>query len=79
MKSTLVALSLFVFTPLWLPYGAFITKESGNPNWNSYAGKAGSTYDAQANPAQTNGTVSYNPMAPLLPAAQASGNAMSRP
>jgi hypothetical protein len=80
MKSTLAALSLFVFTPLWLPYGSLVPQGSGNPNGNSYAGEAGSTYDAKANPAQTNGMVSYNPLAPLPPVAPAapSGSAMPR-
>jgi hypothetical protein len=51
--------------PLWVPYGAFIPKSAGNPNWNNYAGEAGSTYNSAANPAQTIGTVTYNPYAPL--------------
>ncbi len=53
--------------PLWVPYGAFIVKSSGNPNRNPYLGEAGSTYDSAANPAQTVGVVSYNPNAPLPP------------
>jgi len=65
MKSALVALSLIAFTPLWVPYGSLIPHEHGNPNWNSYVGQTGSTYDSKANPAQTMGTVSYDPMAPL--------------
>ncbi len=67
MKSGLVltALILLVFTPLWVPYGAFVVKSSGNPNWDSYAGEPGSTYDAGANPPQTIGTVAYDPYAPL--------------
>ena len=65
MKSGLVVLSLAVFSPLWLPYGSLVPTESGNRNWDSYVGQAGSTYDAQANPAQANGTVRYNPLAPL--------------
>ena len=65
MKSALVALSLIAFTPLWIPYGSLIPQEHGNPDWNSYVGQAGSTYDSKANPAQTMGTVSYDPMAPL--------------
>lgn len=51
--------------PLWFPYGAFVRGSAGNPNWDAYAGQAGSTYDSAANPAQTNGTVTYNPRAPL--------------
>jgi hypothetical protein len=66
MKSGLVlTASLIIFTPLLLPYGAFVTKSAGNPNWNSYAGQPGSTYDAAANPARTVGTVAYNPYGPL--------------
>ena len=65
MKSTLAALSLIVFTPSMFPYGSLIPHGDGNPNANAYVGQAGSTYDSQANPARTNGTVSYNPMAPL--------------
>jgi hypothetical protein len=69
MKSALVALSLITFTPLWIPYGSLIPHEHGNPDWNAYVGQAGSTYDSKANPAQTIGTVTYNPMAPLPPVA----------
>jgi hypothetical protein len=65
MKSGLVLASLIIFTPLWVPYGAFVTKSAGNPNWDSYVGQPGSTYDAAANPAQTIGTVAYDPYAPL--------------
>jgi hypothetical protein len=65
MKSALWALSLIIFTPLLFPYGSLIPHEHGNPDWNSYVGQAGSTYDSKANPSQTIGTVSYNPMAPL--------------
>jgi hypothetical protein len=77
MKSALVALSLIAITPLWFPYGSLIPHEHGNPDWNSYAGEAGSVYDSKANPAQTSGTVSYNPMAPLPTVApsQPSGSA----
>jgi hypothetical protein len=80
MKSTLVALSLFVFSSLWFPYGSFFAGNSGNPNRSQYAGQEDSTYDAKANPAQTNGTVSYDPMAPLPPVApaQPSGSGMGR-
>ena len=65
MKSGLVLASLIIFSPLWVPYGAFVTKSAGNPNWDPYAGQPGSTYDAAANPAQTIGTVAYDPYAPL--------------
>jgi hypothetical protein len=65
MKSVLVLASLIIFTPLWVPYGAFVTKSAGNPNWDPYNGQPGSTYDAAANPARTIGTVAYDPYAPL--------------
>lgn len=71
MKSGLVLASLIIFTPLWVPYGAFVAKSAGNPNWDSYASQPGSTYDAAANPAQTVGTVAYDPYAPLPPVAPA--------
>jgi hypothetical protein len=77
MKSGLVlAASFIIFTPLMVPYGAFVTKSAGNPNWDHYNGEPGSTYDAAANPAQTIGTVAYNPYAPLpatSPAASSGG------
>jgi hypothetical protein len=66
MKSGLVmAASFIMFIPILVPYGAFVTKSAGNPNWDRYNGEPGSTYDAAANPAQTIGTVAYNPYAPL--------------
>jgi len=67
MKSALVALSLVAFTPMWIPYGSLIPHEPGNPDWNPYIGQAGSTYDSKANPSQTMGTVSYDPLAPMAP------------
>ena len=77
MKSGMVLLSLMIFTPLWVPYGAFVTKSAGNPDWDSYVGQPASVYDSAANPPQTIGTVSYNPMAPLpqtAPAATSGAN-----
>jgi hypothetical protein len=82
MKSALVALSLVAFTPLWLPYGSLVPHEHGNPNWNTYVGTAGSTYDSTGNPAQTIGTVSYNPMAALptvAPSAPSGSGAVTTP
>jgi hypothetical protein len=85
MKSGLVLASLIIFTPLWVPYGAFVTKSAGNPNWDFYAGQAGSTYDSAANPAQTIGTVAYDPYAPLpattpaAPSGSASGTMAPAP
>ena len=37
----------------------------GNPYNDAYAGSPGSIYDAAANPPQTIGQVTYDPMAPL--------------
>ncbi len=81
MKSGLVLASLIIFTPLWVPYGAFVTKSAGNPNWDSYIGQPGSTYDSAANAPQTIGTVTYNPNAPLPPVTPAtpSGSATMAP
>jgi hypothetical protein len=75
------ALSLIVFTPLWLPYGSLIPHEHGNPNWDPYNGQPGSTYDSQANPPQTIGVVRYDPLAPLPPVAPSapSGSAAGMP
>jgi hypothetical protein len=77
MKSGLVLASLIIFSPLWVPYGAFVTKSAGNPNWGPYAGQPGSTYDATANPAQTIGTVAYDPYAPLPATSPASASGTS--
>jgi hypothetical protein len=68
MKSGIILTALAILgplNPLWVPYGAFVPKSWGNPNWDNYTGQAGSTYDSAANPAQTIGTVTYNPYAPL--------------
>ena len=84
MKSGLILTALAVLgplNPLWVPYGAFVPMSAGNPNWDPYNGQAGSTYDAAANPAQTVGTVAYNPNAPLpsVSPAAASGSATPAP
>jgi hypothetical protein len=82
MKSGLILTSLAILgplNPLWVPYGAFVHKSWGNPNWDSYAGQAGSTYDSAANPPQTVGTVAYNPYAPLLPGVPAGPSATPAP
>lgn len=68
MKSGLILTGLAILgplNPLWVPYGAFVPKSWGNPNWDAYSSQVGSTYDAAANPPQTIGTVTYNPYAPL--------------
>ena len=79
MRSALLALSLALFSPLWVPYGSLIPHQSGNRNWDAYVGQAGSTYDAQANPPQANGTVRYNPLAPQASVSPSSpsGSAMA--
>ena len=68
MKSGIILTALAILgplNPLSVPYGAFVPKSWGNPNWDNYSGQAGSTYDSAANPAQTIGTVTYNPYAPM--------------
>jgi hypothetical protein len=68
MKSGIILAGLAILgplNPLWVPYGAFVPKSWGNPDWDTYLGEAGSTYDAAANPPQTIGTVTYNPYAPM--------------
>jgi hypothetical protein len=70
---------LGTFNPTWVPYGSFVTKSDGNLNWDNYAGEAGSTYDATANPAQTIGTVQYNPYAPLPPVTPAAPSSNATP
>ncbi len=65
LMSVLAFASLIIFTPLLVPYGAFVAPSAGNPDWASYVGQPGSTYDAAANPAQTIGVVAYDPNAPL--------------
>jgi hypothetical protein len=82
MKSGLILASLAIFSPLWLPYGSFVTKSAGNPDWQPYIGQPGSTYDSAANPAQTIGTVAYDPNAPLpstAPASQSGSATMAAP
>ena len=84
MKSTLASLAVLGFAilgplnPLWVPYGAFVHKSWGNPNWQPYAGQAGSTYDSAANPPKTVGTVAYNPYAPLAPVTPAAPSGSAR-
>ena len=80
MKYGVILASLAILgplNPLWVPYGAFVPKSWGNPNWDAYAGQPGSTYDSAANPAQTNGSVTYNPYAqmPSVTPAAPSGSA----
>ena len=89
MKSKLIAVMatfavlgpLGNVTPLLVPYGSFVVKSSGNPNWDNYAGQPGSTYDSAANAPQTIGTVQYNPYAalPSVTPATPSGSASTTP
>ena len=63
-------LPVLISGALCLGLAACASPNEGNPNGASYAGGAGSVYDSSANPARTNGVVSYNPKAPI-PADQA--------
>ena len=51
----------------FFPYGTLIPQPAGNPDDSPYLGDRESVYDAKANPAQTLGTVSYDPMGPMQP------------
>lgn len=59
---------IWVAGAICLGLSACASANAGNPDANAYAGSAGSVYDATANPPRTNGTVRYNPNAPLPPA-----------
>ena len=49
-----------------VPYSsAFLPGISGNPERQAYVGHERSTWDAAAHPARANGTVAYNPLAPM--------------
>jgi hypothetical protein len=52
---------------LCLGLAACASPNAGNPNGAGYAGTAGSTYDASANPPRINGVVAYDPRAPMPP------------
>jgi hypothetical protein len=61
---------------------ACASPNQGNPDGAAYVGATGSVYEASANPPRTNGTVSYDPNAPIPPdpaAAAPSGAAMPAP
>ena len=60
-------LPVLISSVLCLSLAACASPNQGNPNGAAYAGTAGSTYDAAANPARTTGAVSYNPNAPIPP------------
>ncbi len=59
--------SIFVVGAACLTLGACASPNAGNPNGAAYFGAPGSTYDVAANPPRANGTVTYNPAAPLPP------------
>ncbi|MGZ5922273.1 MAG: hypothetical protein ACXWLT_10945 [Rhizomicrobium sp.] len=46
---------------------ACASPNAGNPNGDAYAGSPESVYDVAAHPPSTNGTVAYDPNAPLPP------------
>ncbi|MEO8896587.1 MAG: hypothetical protein ABI450_11965 [Rhizomicrobium sp.] len=76
-------LAIFAAGVVCLGLSACASPNEGNPNGAAYFGSPGSTYDMAANPARPNGTVTYDPAAPLapvIPAADAtSGSAMPAP
>jgi hypothetical protein len=70
--------SIFAAGVMCLGLCACASPNEGNPNGAAYLGSPGSTYDASANPPRANGTVKYDPQAPLppvLPAADMTGGA----
>ena len=66
-----------------LALSACASPNAGNPDGDAYAGSPQSVYDVAAHPPSTNGTVSYDPNAPLPPvvppAAGPSGAGMAAP
>lgn len=75
--------AIFVAGALCLGLSACASPNAGNPNGAEYAGMPRSVYDTAANPPHINGTVSYNPNAPLPsamePAMGTSGSTMPAP
>jgi len=59
--------AIWVAGAMCLGLSACASPNAGNPDGNAYAGSPQSVYDAAANPPRTNGTVRYNPNAPLPP------------
>ena len=75
--------SVFAVGIVCLGLSACASLNAGNPDGAAYAGSPQSVYDTAANPPRTNGTVTYNPNAPLPPllppAMGTSGAAMTAP
>jgi hypothetical protein len=76
-------LSLVVVGAVCLGLSACASPNAGNPDGDAYAGGSQSVYDVAANPPRTNGTVRYDPDAPLppqdTPSVGTSGAALSAP
>ena len=76
-------LSVVVVGAVCLGLSACASPNAGNPDGDAYAGGPQSVYDVAANPPRTNGTVRYDPDAPLppleTPAVGTSGSALSAP
>jgi hypothetical protein len=76
-------LSVFVVGAFCLGLSACASPNEGNPDGDAYAGSSQSVYDTAANPPRINGTVGYDPDAPLppseAPAVGASGFALPAP
>lgn len=73
---------LLLSAALCLGLAACASPNEGNPNGAAYAGTPGSVYDTAANPPRINGTVSYDPRAPMPPDAAAmtpSGSSLGTP
>jgi hypothetical protein len=66
-----------------LALSACASPNAGNPDADAYAGSPQSAYDVAAHPPSTNGTVSYDPNAPMPPtmppAAGPSGSVITAP
>jgi hypothetical protein len=57
--------SVLVAGAACLALAACASPNEGNPNGAAYAGSPDSVYEASANPPKANGSVSYDPRAPL--------------
>jgi hypothetical protein len=60
-------LAIFAAGVICLGLSACASPNEGNPNGAAYFGSPGSTYDMAANPPRPNGSVQYDPQAPLPP------------
>lgn len=75
-------LRVLISGAMCLGLAACASPNQGDPNGAAYVGTTGSVYDSSANPPRTNGTVSYDPNAPIAPdaaIAAPSGAAMAAP